>query len=268
MTFLKLPSRNRLKNSDHYFLYNYDTLQLFNPNLRHYERFYYESRFLHLLTGIIKTLSKGKIIDLGCAQANFTISLAKKNYDMLGLDLRRFFIQYAKLKVEEGEEKNLDFVVGNVEKLPIKSESYDGVILGELLEHVSMPETIISEVHRILKPGRYLFISTPNGERLTPKRRRSYIHLKNIKRNWKGIEFAPVDHVFEFQKEELKNLILDSNFELISIKLIGLARILIPILCSFPLPITFIRRIERALVRIPLIQRKIAGTLMCICRKT
>ena len=66
--------------------------------------------------------------------------------------------------------------------LPIKSESYDGVILGELLEHVSMPEKIIKEVYRILKPNRYLFITTPNVDRLTPNRQKTYNQMKNLKK--------------------------------------------------------------------------------------
>jgi 2-polyprenyl-3-methyl-5-hydroxy-6-metoxy-1,4-benzoquinol methylase len=264
---LKLPSRALLKNGDQLFLYQYDQLQFFNKNPRHPDRFYYESRFLHLLNKIAQILPGGSIIDLACAQANFTISLAGKDYELVGLDLRRSFLQYAKLKVEKTENENLNFIVGNVECLPVNSESFDGIILGELLEHTSRPESVVIEAKRILKPGGYLFITTPNGERLTPDRRRTYSDLKNLNRNWKGIEFAPDTHVFEFLKIELGQLILGSNLELISLRYFGLARSLAPVLCSIPFPTSFLRKIEEILVRIPLIKRKIAGTLVCICRK-
>jgi 2-polyprenyl-3-methyl-5-hydroxy-6-metoxy-1,4-benzoquinol methylase len=264
---VKLPSYDLLRNGDQLSLYKYDIQQLFNKNPRNSERFYYESRFLQLLNSITKTLSSGKIIDLGCAQANFAISLAGKNYEMVGLDLRRTFIQYAKLKVEEEEKKNLNFIVGNIECLPINSESFDGIILGELLEHTSKPEMIIDEAKRILKPGGYLFITTPNGERLTLNRIRTYNDMKSLQRSWKRIEFAPDTHVFEFLKDELYQLILASNLELISLKHNCLARSLIPIFRNIPLPISFLRKIEKIFVGIPLIQRKIAGGFICVCRK-
>jgi 2-polyprenyl-3-methyl-5-hydroxy-6-metoxy-1,4-benzoquinol methylase len=267
VTNLKLPDRDLLKNADQLLLYRYDIKQLFNTNYRHVDRFYYESRFLRMLNNITRTLSSGQILDLGCAQGNFSVSLAGKGYQMVGLDLRRFFIQYAKLRVEEEESENLTFVVSSAEYLPIDSESFDGVILGELLEHTSKPKRMICEAKRVLKPGGYLFISTPNGERLTPNKRRTYRDLKRIKRNWKNIEFEPDTHVFEFLKDELEHLILVSNLELLSSSYMSLAKIAASILCPVPISIRFLRKIEDWLVGIPVIRRKIAGVIVCTCRK-
>ena len=212
-------------------------------------------------------MSKGRIIDLGCAQANFTITLAGKDYQMIGLDLRKSFLQYAKLKAEKKEAENLTFVVGNVESIPVYSESFDGVILGELLEHTSRPEKMINEAKRVLKPGGYLFITTPNGQRVTPKKRMTYSKLKSIERDWKGIEFSPDQHVFEFVKEELGELVLTLKLELVSLRYMGLVRSFAPILCKTPLPISLLRKIDDVLVQIPFIQRKIGGVLVCVCRK-
>jgi 2-polyprenyl-3-methyl-5-hydroxy-6-metoxy-1,4-benzoquinol methylase len=264
---LKLPNRDLLKNADQLFLYEYDAKELFNTNCKHVDRFYYESRFLRILNSITRTLSSGQILDLGCAQGNYTITLAGKGYQMVGLDLRRFFIQYAKLRVEEEENKNLTFVVGSAENLPIDSESFDGIFLGELLEHTSKPERMICEAKRVLKPGGYLFISTPNGERLTPNKKRTYRELKSIQRNWRTIEFEADTHVFEFSKDELEHLISVSNLELIFSRYMSLAYIAASVLCRAPIPIRFLRKIEDWLVGIPVIRRKIAGVIVCTCRK-
>jgi ubiquinone/menaquinone biosynthesis C-methylase UbiE len=44
-------------------------------------------------------------------------------------------------------------IVGNVEDMPIKNNSYDGVVCISVLEHVNHPHKVISEIHRILKKG-------------------------------------------------------------------------------------------------------------------
>ncbi len=45
---------------------------------------------------------------------------------------------------------------------PITSDSYDGIHLGAIIEHVFDYKTLFDESFRILKPGGFLFISTPN----------------------------------------------------------------------------------------------------------
>lgn len=267
MKNLKLPNRDLLRNTDGLFLYDYDIKELFNPNPRDVSRFNYESRFLLMMNNITKTLSSGKILDVGCAQANYTIVLAAMGYHMVGLDLRRSFIKYAKMKVEEEENGNLSFMVGNAEYLPIKSESFDGVILGELLEHTSKPEKMIGEAKRVLKRRGYLFISTPNGERLSLSKRRTYRDLKDPGRSWSGAEFAANTHVFEFLKEELVHLVSIANLELIYSNYMNLTKIFTSILCRVPIPIRFLRKIDDIFVSIPIIRRKIAVGITCTCRK-
>jgi SAM-dependent methyltransferase len=52
-------------------------------------------------------------------------------------------------------------LVADGQELPIKSESVDGVLLKNVLEHVEYPERILAEVKRILKPGGILYIKNP-----------------------------------------------------------------------------------------------------------
>jgi SAM-dependent methyltransferase len=45
--------------------------------------------------------------------------------------------------------------------LPVDSESLDGVVLTEVLEHCADPFGAIKEVHRVLKPGGFLMVTSP-----------------------------------------------------------------------------------------------------------
>jgi len=45
---------------------------------------------------------------------------------------------------------------------PFKTGTFDGVIMLEIIEHVVTAEHLLQEVHRVLKPGGFLILSTPN----------------------------------------------------------------------------------------------------------
>jgi len=52
-------------------------------------------------------------------------------------------------------------IVGRGEQIPVCSEEFDLVFCTQVLEYVADPVAVISEIHRILKPGGTLFLSVP-----------------------------------------------------------------------------------------------------------
>ena len=51
------------------------------------------------------------------------------------------------------------------EPLPFDEESFDGVVLKDVLEHVENPVTLVREVRRVLRPGGRVFASSPDAQR-------------------------------------------------------------------------------------------------------
>jgi SAM-dependent methyltransferase len=51
------------------------------------------------------------------------------------------------------------------EPLPFADESFDAVVLKDLLEHVREPVPLVREVHRVLRPGGRVFASSPDAQR-------------------------------------------------------------------------------------------------------
>lgn len=60
----------------------------------------------------------------------------------------------------------LHFDVASVTDLPFADESFDAVFYHHVIEHVDDPAKSLAEIHRVLRPGGWLFVGTPNRHRL------------------------------------------------------------------------------------------------------
>jgi SAM-dependent methyltransferase len=49
--------------------------------------------------------------------------------------------------------------------LPFENESFDGVVIKDVLEHVDDPAALVNEVRRVLRPGGRVFASSPDAQR-------------------------------------------------------------------------------------------------------
>ncbi len=52
-------------------------------------------------------------------------------------------------------------VIGIGETLPFPDQKFDVVICTQVLNYVKNPTAVVAEIHRVLKPGAYLFLSVP-----------------------------------------------------------------------------------------------------------
>ena len=55
------------------------------------------------------------------------------------------------------------FLVMNAQHLKFKKESFDTVVLTEVLEHVLKPRKVLKQVFKVLRPMGKLLVSVPNG---------------------------------------------------------------------------------------------------------
>ncbi|HEX5225351.1 MAG TPA: methyltransferase domain-containing protein, partial [Solirubrobacteraceae bacterium] len=56
-------------------------------------------------------------------------------------------------------------LLGDVaEPLPFAEGRFDGVVVKDLLEHLDRPADLVSEVHRVLRPGGLVFASSPDAQ--------------------------------------------------------------------------------------------------------
>ncbi|MHB0871326.1 MAG: class I SAM-dependent methyltransferase, partial [Chloroflexota bacterium] len=98
------------------------------------------------------------------------------------------------------------------DRFPYDDGSLDAVLYCEMIEHLMHdPTRSLYEIHRILKPGGYLLLSTPNPFRYT-----NYIRFltgRNIYPPFSG--YGPYSrHNREFSAQELRLLLKQCNFEI------------------------------------------------------
>jgi SAM-dependent methyltransferase len=52
-------------------------------------------------------------------------------------------------------------MIADGHRIPLKSQSVDGVVIQAVLDHVLEPETVVSELRRVLRPGGVVYADTP-----------------------------------------------------------------------------------------------------------
>ena len=112
-------------------------------------------KFNELLYSYVNKIKPKKILDVGCGEG-FTLKyLTKKGkFSLHGIDSSKEAIRLARKIAPKSRLR-----VGDVTKLPFKGNSFDIVLLLEILEHLENPKKIIKEVKRLAKKA--VIISVP-----------------------------------------------------------------------------------------------------------
>lgn len=106
------------------------------------------------------------VLDLGCSQGIVTLILAREGFHCTGVDVEESSLVHARealAKEAELVQNRARFLVADATQLPFENASYDTVILGEVLEHLTQPMKVLGEARRILRPGGRLVVTVPYG---------------------------------------------------------------------------------------------------------
>jgi len=107
--------------------------------------------------------SISKYVDIGCGGGLLTEAMAADlGYDITGVDLSANSLKHARKHAEDMNVTNVQYVQGSAYKLPIETGTIDGVIISDVLDHLSDLRLAMSEIKRILKPNGLLVFDTIN----------------------------------------------------------------------------------------------------------
>ena len=110
----------------------------------------------------VKTLqgADGPILDIACGNGYGSHMLARAGHAVTGLDVSAEAVEAARAAYAH---PGLSFQAADAQDLAgFADASVAAVVSFETIEHLREPRRFISEVHRVLRPGGRLLVSTPN----------------------------------------------------------------------------------------------------------
>lgn len=136
-----------------------------------YDAYYYKhgKKFGNEVRERIHWISKeakgNHILDIGCSQGISSIILAREGKKVLGIDVSSTAIREAKRNLDKEEESTKSLIKFEQENFMIRefNDTYDVVILGEVLEHITDVETFFSKAASLINENGKLIITTPFG---------------------------------------------------------------------------------------------------------
>ena len=99
-----------------------------------------------------------RIADLGAGDGTLSRLLARQAESVHCVDNSPGMVQVGRALAKKEHLRNLTYILGNIEKVPLPDRSIDLALLSQALHHAENPRLALSEAFRILKPGGRLLI--------------------------------------------------------------------------------------------------------------
>jgi SAM-dependent methyltransferase len=109
-----------------------------------------------LLLDLFLSASPGRdVLDVGAGQGTMSTRLERLGYEVTSTDVSDAAVAVLRAQLAG------QVVEASVTDLPFDDETFDGAVLGEVLEHVEDDRGALAEVARVLRPGGVLAASVP-----------------------------------------------------------------------------------------------------------
>lgn len=163
-----------------------------------------------LLSEIEKTVSPGRLLDVGCSDGYFMDLAAERGWQVFGFDVNKDIVELA--KKTHGDNVRCETVY----EMNWPDSHFDTVRLCHVLEHLVDPIKALSNIHRVLRNGGLLSLALP----VLDKRVFSLLELLPVSKLKKklfrvvGCLFPP-EHLSVWSTESLTHALESSGFETI-----------------------------------------------------
>jgi SAM-dependent methyltransferase len=138
------------------------TAHLYDPALLPIFGAYYDVAIGPLLDDLASRAPGRRALDVGCGTGGITVELARRGFDVTGIDHSPAMMEVARRKVEAlpGDVK-VDFRSGDVRDLPFEDASFDLLTCQGVLHHLTDVAEAVREFARVLAPSGVFYLSEP-----------------------------------------------------------------------------------------------------------
>ena len=149
---------------------------------------------------------KGKrVLDAGCGTGRWSLKFAKKSAKVFGRDISKKMIAKA---VAKSSGLDIEYKVGDLNKLHFPRNSFDFVICSLVLDHIKNLNSVFKEFNRVLKKGGICLITTVDPFTPLDVVGARFVHKGRI------VWLPSFSHSFE----EYFNVIKANHFEIIDLR--------------------------------------------------
>ena len=125
-------------------------------------------RAVESFAGVANPFSLGRlapgeqVLDIGCGAGTDTLVAAQMvapTGQVTGIDMTPEMLSRARAAAAEMGAQNVDFVEGDVEKLPFAADSFDVAVSNGVIDLIPDKDAVFSEIFRVLRRGGRLQIA-------------------------------------------------------------------------------------------------------------
>lgn len=172
-------------------------------NLKKITKYDYPSlKRIEMLASLVEGVEGKKVLDIGCRDSILRKYLPS-NVDYYGMDKFLYDQTFKEQKVFIAD------ICSRVLPKEIKRNFFETVVLGEVLEHLSNPVRALQNIKKLLCDGGRVVGSTPNSLAWRFFFFFEFIHPKRVKAN-----LNEESHLYSFDKDTLRNLLIYSGFKI------------------------------------------------------
>jgi SAM-dependent methyltransferase len=149
-----------------------------------------------------------RVLEVGCGAGNLLLQASVPASYPVALDLSMQALTFVRSRLEEvnsGPEAPSGFACTQAigESLPLKDNSFDCVLMSEVIEHLETPQNSIREAARVLCSGGRLLITTPNYRSFWP------IMEWAVDRLNMAPKMAGEQHISRFYPSSLRSMLVE-----------------------------------------------------------
>lgn len=110
-----------------------------------------------------------RILDAGCGTGQISIPLVNDGHRITGIDLSEDMLEIARSKTKD--KTNVDYIACDVQSLPFRDATFDGVVVSKLFQHVGNWRRAVDELTRVTRSRGYILHIQDRGAFNTSVRR-------------------------------------------------------------------------------------------------
>jgi len=185
-------------------LYDETYYQIYDPGYRGYDD--YEADQHNLLRTFdrrIKYIMRssppaGRLLDVGCAHGFFLQAAANAGWDVYGIDISAYAIEYARQRFGD------HVMQGQFPDSTLPNNHFQVITMWDYLEHTLDPRAELKKAHELMTDNGILAVYTPELGSLPARvMRHRWLHYKT-------------EHLFYFSRKVIRRLLEEAGFQVIS----------------------------------------------------